>query len=132
MGCASIVERKSNVLLTGEQLLPAALLLRSAIAVTITVAITIAVTIFLGLRTTVVDNDAEVIENLLLVQAFQFGKETTVNLRLAQNIYGEVRHTIDNTGISHRLSRHIVDDNIVVILLQILDALLQISYSCFC
>ena len=90
------------------------------IAVT-TIAIAIRLLIHLG----VVDDNAQVFELLLLMQAFQLGQVATVDLTVTDYIDSKVGHTIYNSCISHNLGRHVIDNNVVVLLLQFLHQHIQ-------
>lgn len=103
--------------LLAEELCPLALLLCRAVA--------ISVAILSVLGTAVVDDNAEMIEFLLLVQALQFRQVATVHLRFAQYVDGQLSYAINDAGICHDLSGHVVDDDVVVEFLEFLHALFQ-------
>ena len=72
----------------------------------------------LGSIDAVVDDDAEAVELVLLVEAFQLGQVATVDLTLTDDIEGHIGYAVDDTGIGNNLSRHIVNNDVVVDLLQ--------------
>ena len=59
------------------------------------------------------------------MQALEVGQEATVDLAVAHDVNREVGNTVHDAGIGNHLGRHVVDNDVVVLLAQFLNQLVQ-------